>query len=168
VYGVEGLVNESVYISFCVDGGNRDTSRPIIRGSNALDKGFIRSIPEQDTNCVLSLQFLDLIHDVNIRFTENQTYPNCKIYLKLPRPERYEVSEFFLVGYFEFANSNIFSHRKTISGESLNKAILAGKKVNIFNSLYIEKIGEPAVKTTILRTSLGDIKQLRSSSLIEL
>lgn len=169
--GVVGEINSTVLLSFnlsFIDGPALSHKQILLKGSGVVQKGYFMSLDSDEVASGVCLEYVDYLNRVTIRLDENKAYPRVKIFTSLPNPDKLEVSEFFIEGYFAFHIVNIPSQKKSVAGETINKAIEAGKKINILDRLYIQRIGDPLVLTSVIETDIGNIIQYRSISNIEI
>lgn len=173
--GVIGEVNDSCYMQFGVEvqGVRSDDiwgkEMTLLKGSTSLAKGKFRSnkddfaVPEK-----VFINYKDVVNNVQIILVENKLSPLSRVKVNLPKPEKYNVSDFFLSGYFDVEQINVISMQKTVPGAPLMKELIAGKKVNLLDRVFIEKMGEPLVRMDVVSTSLGEIRLIRNAVNIEI
>ncbi len=169
--GVVGEINSSILLSFNLaftDGPTLSAKMPLIKNSNAPQKGYFMSLDGEDYASSIILEFADYLNKVTIRLTENRAYPLVKIYTSLPTPDTYNVSEFFITGHFEFNMINVPSQKKSVPGKAVNDFMAAKKRINLLDKLYIQRIGDPLIFSSVIETDLGSIIQYRSSPNIEI
>jgi hypothetical protein len=167
--GLCGQVNDQYYLDFHVksDGVKLSHPKEIVRGAKNLTRGQFFNIEEQELDSTALIEYVDFINRVELSLSENKAFPKARVFVKLANPDRFHVSEFFVTGYFDFKEINVVSKKKVISGKLINESVLT-KKINIVDRLFIEKIGEPLVKVSMIQTSFGEIQQLRNRSNIEI
>lgn len=170
-----GDINDSCYMQFNVELQGMSTSgvwtgeKAIVKGSTALAKGRFRATTEDTAiNEDVYVNYKDILNNVQIVLCESKLAPLSRIKVNLPNPEKYNVPEFFVTGHFEIKHINVLNLKKTVQGGPIMKELAAGKKVNLLNKVFMEKMGEPLLILDTVETSIGSIQQIRNKSTIEI
>lgn len=172
-----GEVNDSCYLSFNVDLQGEVTDdhtglwtipKQLVRGSQAFQKGTFRSTPNDAKIDKATLTYRDVVNTIEVFFSESKLAPLSKIRIGLPKPDKYEVSEFFVKGHLQIDRINLVTRQKTIQGEPVMKLLRDGKKINIIDKLSIEKLGESILRIEEFVTELGTIQQIKNRSNLEI
>ena len=172
--GVVGEINDSCYMQFLADvQGVSDCwneDKTIVKGSSSYSKGKFKStkgsidIPER---CYVN--YKDVVNSVQIILVESKLAPKSKIKVNLPTPDKYNVSEFFVEGYFDIERVNVLSQSKSVNGlEKIMPALKQGNRINLMDKIFIEKTGDPILKVDTIETPFGSIVQIKNRSNIEI
>lgn len=170
-----GEVNDSCYIHFGVEiQGVQSTDmwtgdKTLVRGSSAIQKGKFKSTSGDIFLTEKAfVNYKDLLNTIQIIVTESKLAPLSRIRIGLPNSDKYNVSEFFIKGHLEIEAINVISRKKTVPGEPVMKQLRDGKKINLLDKLFIEKMGEPLLVMASLETGIGTIQQIKTYSNIEI
>jgi hypothetical protein len=172
-----GEVNDGVFISFSAsldidEKGLKPftNKKEIVRASTTTQKGFFVATTGDEVfiDHESSVQYKDIMNHCNIHFEENKTFPLVKLCVPIPNKDKYNISEFLIIGHFCFTRIDVVSAKKTIPGETLNRNLQEGKKIEIFNRVFIEKTGEPLVFLDKVDTSIGEIQQFKPKVNLEI
>lgn len=171
-----GDINDSCFASFTVEIQGTTAKdmwsgdKTLVRGSTSNAKGKFRSISEEYSlgENKAYINYKDMVNNIQIIVTESKLAPLSKIRIGLPNPEKYVVSEFYVKGYFNIERVNVISLSKSLPGDGLMTQLSQGKKLNILDKIYIEKLGDPTLIIDTIETKFGAIQQIRNAQNLEI
>jgi hypothetical protein len=160
--GMSGRLNTSSVIEFIVasDPTLIMTEHPIKKGSTWKEFGHFSRINEININHAI-IKFDDLVNSISIRVQENKSFVKSKIYVKLPNPSMYNVSEFFLEGHFKYIEVKSHTDGKVVKGDNVLHFLEQDKIVTFANRIFIKKIGDALVSSASVETEFGKLVRRR-------
>ena len=167
--GIGGKLNTSSVIEFIVtsDPAFAVKENPIKKGSNWTEFGYFYKIDDLSIRSA-TLRVDDLVNSFSIKLEESKSYTKSKIYVKLPNPSIYNVSEFFLEGHFKFSDAKSHTDGKVVSGDLIKDIIEKGKVVTFANKVFIKKTGDSIIQSSAVETEFGKLVRLKKQVEIDI
>lgn len=169
MYGIVGKLNTSSVIDFelVTSPSILVKENPIKKGSQWSQFGWFSKVDEVFITSG-SVNFYDLVNTISIQFEENRSFVKSKIYVKLPNPSIYNVSEFFVEGYFKYLNVKSHTDGKKISGKQIIDLIEDNKIVTFANRVFIKKMDEAKIQSSSVETEFGKLTRFKKHMEIDI
>jgi hypothetical protein len=180
INAIIGNINNEVVLSFNLEvegpgGGDASKLDPkkracIIKDSKALEKGLFVPFAEDENpnNTEYRVEYTDMTSKIRVILTPSKIHSKIKIYSKLPTPERYQISEFFVEGNFSIEKINVEPAKKTIKGDEFLTKLEDNKTLSIDHKVFFEVTGPPLIKQDSIQSKLGEIKIIRPKLEVEI
>jgi hypothetical protein len=180
---IVGCVNNEIVLSFDLEVGDDNdpkigdvsnldpkNRKCILKDSKAMEKGNYISFSESENskNPEYKVVYKDMTNNISVLLKPSKVAPKTRIYIKLPTPERYELSELHVTGNFEIQKINIENSKKTLRGSDFQEKLVKEKKLSIDHKLFFDVVGPPLVEERVVESEIGEIKMVRNKISVDI